>query len=56
MLCEAIGSQIQENGYFFRLYEELSHLLTCGKNLPAPRAIGFYVESRKSVSLFLALN
>ena len=55
MLCEAIGSQVEENGYVFCLHEELSHLLTCGKNLLAPRAIGFYVESRKSVSLFFAL-
>ena len=55
MLCEAIGSQVEENGYVFCLHEELSHLLTCGKNLLAPCAIGFYVESRKSVSLFFAL-
>ena len=51
MLCDAIGSLVEENGYVFCLHEELFLPPQCGKNLP-PRGHGLYVESRGFGSLF----
>ena len=55
MLCDAIGSLVEENGYVFCLHEELLSPPHCGKNLP-PRGHGLYVESRGFGSLFLCAD
>ena len=54
MLCEAIGSLVEENGYVFCLQEELSHS-SLVEEFTCPRAFGFCVVTRKfgSADLFL---